>query len=85
MLAEARTLQLALVPPALRGIWHDKAVAIDVILAIWAGEPPYDIALPGNRFKVSTARSPSSGGAAQKREVTGDLKLGVHRLMIPID
>jgi alkanesulfonate monooxygenase SsuD/methylene tetrahydromethanopterin reductase-like flavin-dependent oxidoreductase (luciferase family) len=33
------------------------AEAIDVILAIWAGEAPYDIALPGNRFKVSTAKT----------------------------
>jgi len=30
------------------------AEAIDVILAIWSGEPPYDIELPGNRFKVTT-------------------------------
>jgi alkanesulfonate monooxygenase SsuD/methylene tetrahydromethanopterin reductase-like flavin-dependent oxidoreductase (luciferase family) len=30
------------------------AEAIDVILAIWEREPPYDIALPGNRFQVST-------------------------------
>lgn len=28
--------------------------AIDVILKIWEGEPPYDIDLPGNRFKVTT-------------------------------
>ena len=33
------------------------AEAIDVILAIWQGEPPYDIELPGNRFKVSVART----------------------------
>src|SRR4051812_47730215 len=33
------------------------AEAIDVILAIWAGEAPYDIDLPGNRFKVSTAKT----------------------------
>jgi alkanesulfonate monooxygenase SsuD/methylene tetrahydromethanopterin reductase-like flavin-dependent oxidoreductase (luciferase family) len=33
------------------------ADAIDVILAIWEGEPPYDIDLPGNRYKVSTART----------------------------
>jgi alkanesulfonate monooxygenase SsuD/methylene tetrahydromethanopterin reductase-like flavin-dependent oxidoreductase (luciferase family) len=33
------------------------AEAIDVILAIWEGEPPYNIDLPGNRFKVSTART----------------------------
>lgn len=33
------------------------AEAIDVILEIWAREPPYDIDLPGNRFKVSTART----------------------------
>jgi alkanesulfonate monooxygenase SsuD/methylene tetrahydromethanopterin reductase-like flavin-dependent oxidoreductase (luciferase family) len=33
------------------------AEAIDVILAIWKGAPPYDIALPGSRFKVSTART----------------------------
>ena len=31
------------------------AEAIDVILAIWEREPPYDIDFPGNRFKVSTA------------------------------
>ena len=33
------------------------AEAIDVILAIWEGEPPYDIDLPDNRYKVSTART----------------------------
>ena len=33
------------------------ADAIDVILAVWEGEPPYDIDLPGNRFKVSTAKT----------------------------
>jgi alkanesulfonate monooxygenase SsuD/methylene tetrahydromethanopterin reductase-like flavin-dependent oxidoreductase (luciferase family) len=45
------------------------AEAIDVILAIWAGEAPYDIALPGNRFKVSTARSamPELGTGALAR------------------
>lgn len=30
------------------------AEAIDVILAIWERDPPYDIDLPENRFKVST-------------------------------
>ena len=33
------------------------AEAMDVILAIWERDAPYDIALPGNRFKVSTART----------------------------
>jgi len=33
------------------------AEAIDVILAIWERSVPYDIDLPGNRFKVSTART----------------------------
>jgi alkanesulfonate monooxygenase SsuD/methylene tetrahydromethanopterin reductase-like flavin-dependent oxidoreductase (luciferase family) len=33
------------------------AEAIDVILAIWEREPPYDIDLPGNRFKVTTAQT----------------------------
>jgi alkanesulfonate monooxygenase SsuD/methylene tetrahydromethanopterin reductase-like flavin-dependent oxidoreductase (luciferase family) len=33
------------------------AEAIDVILEIWAREAPYDIELPGNRFKVSTAKT----------------------------
>ena len=33
------------------------AEAIDVILAIWKGEPPYNIDLPDNRFKVSTRRT----------------------------
>jgi alkanesulfonate monooxygenase SsuD/methylene tetrahydromethanopterin reductase-like flavin-dependent oxidoreductase (luciferase family) len=33
------------------------AEAIDVILAVWDGEPPYDIDLPGNRFKVTTAKT----------------------------
>lgn len=31
------------------------AEAMDVILAIWERDAPYDIDLPGNRFKVSTA------------------------------
>lgn len=31
------------------------AEAIDVILAIWERPPPYDIDLPGNRYKVTTA------------------------------
>ena len=33
------------------------AESIDVILAIWEREPPYNIDLPGNRFKVSTAQT----------------------------
>ncbi len=35
------------------------AEAIDVILAIWEREPPYDIDFPDNRYKVSTARTMS--------------------------
>ncbi len=33
------------------------AESIDVILKIWEGEPPYDIDLPGNRFKVTTRKN----------------------------
>jgi alkanesulfonate monooxygenase SsuD/methylene tetrahydromethanopterin reductase-like flavin-dependent oxidoreductase (luciferase family) len=33
------------------------AEAIDVILAIWERDPPYEIDLPGNRFKVTTAKT----------------------------
>ncbi|HYH41285.1 MAG TPA: LLM class flavin-dependent oxidoreductase [Burkholderiales bacterium] len=33
------------------------AEAIDVILAIWERDAPYDIDLPGNRFKVTTAKT----------------------------
>src|SRR5437762_11965616 len=33
------------------------AEAMDVILAIWEREPPYDIDFPNNRFKVTTART----------------------------
>ena len=33
------------------------AEAIDVILAIWERDPPYDIDLPDNRFKVSVKRT----------------------------
>jgi len=33
------------------------AEAIDVILAIWEGEAPYRIDLPGNRYKVTTERN----------------------------
>lgn len=33
------------------------AEAIDVILAIWERESPYDIDFPGNRFKVTTAKT----------------------------
>jgi alkanesulfonate monooxygenase SsuD/methylene tetrahydromethanopterin reductase-like flavin-dependent oxidoreductase (luciferase family) len=31
--------------------------AIDVILEIWSREPPYEIDLPGNRFKVTTRKT----------------------------
>jgi alkanesulfonate monooxygenase SsuD/methylene tetrahydromethanopterin reductase-like flavin-dependent oxidoreductase (luciferase family) len=41
------------------------AEAIDVILAIWERDPPYDIEFPNNRFKVST-----------KRTLTPDLGIG---------
>jgi len=37
------------------------AEAIDVILAIWEREAPYDIELPGNRFRVSTRRTMDLG------------------------
>ena len=33
------------------------AEAIDVILAIWEGEPPYNIDLPGNRYKVAIEKT----------------------------
>jgi len=33
------------------------AEAIDVILAIWERDPPYDIDFPDNRFKVSTGKT----------------------------
>jgi alkanesulfonate monooxygenase SsuD/methylene tetrahydromethanopterin reductase-like flavin-dependent oxidoreductase (luciferase family) len=33
------------------------AESIDVILAIWERDPPYDIDFPENRYKVSTART----------------------------
>ncbi len=47
------------------------AEAIDVILAIWAGEPPYDIEFPDNRHKVSTGK-------------TSALHLGVGRMHKPL-
>lgn len=46
------------------------AEAIDVILEIWKRDPPYDIDLPDNRFKVSTA-------------TTQALDVGVGRLSRP--
>lgn len=45
--------------------------AIDVILAIWERDAPYDIDFPDNRFKVSTAR-------------TMALELGVGQLTKPL-
>src|SRR5581483_779093 len=33
------------------------AECIDVILEIWRRDPPYDIELPGNRWKVTTAKT----------------------------
>jgi alkanesulfonate monooxygenase SsuD/methylene tetrahydromethanopterin reductase-like flavin-dependent oxidoreductase (luciferase family) len=33
------------------------ADCIDVILEIWRRDPPYEIELPGNRYKVSTAKT----------------------------
>ena len=47
------------------------AESIDVILEIWKREPPYDIDLPNNRFKVGTGR-------------TVALHLGVGRLAKPL-
>jgi alkanesulfonate monooxygenase SsuD/methylene tetrahydromethanopterin reductase-like flavin-dependent oxidoreductase (luciferase family) len=46
------------------------AECIDAILEIWSRDPPYEIDLPDNRFKVSTARS-------------ADLKLGLGYLAQP--
>jgi alkanesulfonate monooxygenase SsuD/methylene tetrahydromethanopterin reductase-like flavin-dependent oxidoreductase (luciferase family) len=46
------------------------ADSIDVILEIWKRDPPYDIDLPGNRYKVSTTR-------------TADLDIGVGILSRP--
>ena len=40
------------------------AEAIDVILAIWERDPPYDIDFPDNRFKVSTGAHPGAGSSA---------------------
>ena len=37
------------------------AEAIDVILAIWEREAPYDIEFPGNRFKVTTRKTMDLG------------------------
>lgn len=45
--------------------------SIDVILAIWQGEPPYNIDLPNNRFKVSVER-------------TMAMEIGVGRLAKPL-
>jgi len=44
--------------------------AIDVIVKVWQGTPPYDIVSPGGRFTVSSAK-------------TMDLDLGVGRLARP--
>ena len=49
------------------GPQQDVRRGIDVILAIWEREPPYDIDLPDNRFKVSTART----GARHRRRLPG--------------
>ncbi|HEX5598369.1 MAG TPA: LLM class flavin-dependent oxidoreductase [Micromonosporaceae bacterium] len=47
------------------------AEAIDIITAVWEAEPPYNIELPGNRYRVSTAK-------------TLDLDLGVGVLPRPL-
>jgi alkanesulfonate monooxygenase SsuD/methylene tetrahydromethanopterin reductase-like flavin-dependent oxidoreductase (luciferase family) len=47
------------------------AEAIDIITTLWDAEPPYDIALPDNRFRVTTAS-------------TLDLDLGVGVLPHPL-
>src|SRR5918999_784596 len=44
------------------GLLHEDrnklfAEAMDVILAIWERDAPYDIDFPGNRFKVTTAKT----------------------------
>src|SRR3954469_17292379 len=45
------------------------AEAIDVILAIWEREPPYDIDFPNNRFKVTPGKThvPNVGRGAMKK------------------
>ncbi len=48
------------------------AEAIDVILAIWERDPPYDIDFPDNRYKVSTGRT-----------MTLDLGVGYHGQAVP--
>ena len=48
------------------------AEAIDVILAIWERDPPYDIDFPDNRYKVRP-RAPAAL----------DLGLGVHGQALP--
>ena len=40
------------------------AEAIDVILAIWERDPPYDIDFPDNRFKVSTRQHAGAARSA---------------------
>src|SRR5438067_1679795 len=46
------------------------AEAIDVILAIWERDAPYGIDLPGNRLKVTTARSATSSSSGTSRRTT---------------
>ena len=54
--------------------------AIDVILAIWEREPPYDIDLPGNRFKVSTAKTQVPALARRSMELmAGEVMPRVNR------
>lgn len=47
------------------------ADSMDVILKLWSDEPPYDIDLPGNRYRVTTA-------------TTMDLELGVGVVQKPL-
>ena len=43
--------------PAATQLRPTLPLAIDVILAVWERNPPYDIDFPDNRFKVSFAHT----------------------------
>ena len=55
------------------------AEAIDVILAIWERDPPYDIDFPDNRFKVAIARTAALISASASGQAVAEAAAGNRR------
>ena len=56
--------------------------AVEVITRLWQEEPPYDIDLPGNRFKVTTAPRSTRRPASDRAEAAAVAASGDRRTVV---